>query len=213
MVPGFLTRLDPIKLRRVVFFLCFVPVLLMISDIARDKLGANPIEALERLSGLWALRLLVVALAVTPLRLLTGWNALAICRRTLGLAAFFYSLLHLTIYAVIDQALVLPDIVADILKRPYITVGMVAFVILLALAATSPRAMVRRLGAMRWRGLHRLAYPAAILGCFHYEMVVKGFQIPPFVYGAILLLLFAARLLVPQRRPQQRRAPVRVISA
>jgi sulfoxide reductase heme-binding subunit YedZ len=208
-----LNRANPYTVRRIVFVLCFVPAALMGADIALDRLGANPIQFLERLSGLWALRLLVIAMAVTPLRLLTGWNALAICRRTVGLAAFFYALVHLTLYAVVDQALVLPDIVADILKRPYITIGMVAFVILLALAATSPRSMVRRLGAIRWRNLHRLVYPAAILGCIHYEMVLKGFQVPPFYYGGILLVLFAIRLLMPQKRRPPQRAPVRVISA
>ncbi|GAA0578267.1 sulfite oxidase heme-binding subunit YedZ [Caenispirillum bisanense] len=160
------------------------------------SLGANPVEAMVRFSGDWALRMLLVALAVTPLRLLTGLGWLARLRRMLGLFAFFYAALHLLLYAGLDQGFDLGRIWADVVKRTYITVGMAAFVVLAALAATSPKAMVRRLGGARWQALHRLVYPAAVLAVAHHALMVKADYAQPILHGVVLAALLAARPLL-----------------
>jgi len=162
-----------------------------------DGLGANPIEAVERFTGWWTLTLLMVTLAVTPIRLLTGWTAITRLRRMLGLLAFFWACLHLSAYAGLDQFFALGDIVKDIEKRPYITVGFTTFLLLLPLAITSTDRMIRRLGGSRWRTLHRLAYFAAAGGVLHFLWLVKADISRPLLFAAVLLLLLAVRL----RRP------------
>ncbi|MCC6913307.1 MAG: sulfoxide reductase heme-binding subunit YedZ [Rhodospirillaceae bacterium] len=159
------------------------------------QLGANPIEATTRYFGDWALRFLLIALAVTPVRLLTKWNGIARLRRMLGLFAFFYVALHVMSYVGLDLFFDLRLLVQEIVKRRYITVGMFALVILVALAATSTDAMTRRLGGRRWRRLHSLVYPAAIAGVFHYYMMVRAGFIEPLTYGLILAALFAIRMI------------------
>ena len=143
-------------------------------------LGVEPIKALEHAYGAAGLKALVVTLAVTPLRSFAGVNLLKF-RRALGLSAFFYIVAHLLVWLLLDVQLI-GQIWADILKRPYITVGMAGFALLLPLALTSNNISIRSLGATRWRTLHRLSYPAAILGGVHYVMLVKGFQIEPMLY-------------------------------
>ena len=165
-----------------------------------DQLGADPMKVLERTLGLWALRFLVVCLAVTPLRRLTGLSLLRY-RRAIGLLAFFYATLHLTTYLVLDQGLDLPAIWADIVKRPYITVGMAAFLILVPLAATSNNLAIRRLGGAAWARLHRWVYLAAGLAAVHFIMVVKSWPPEPLVYAAILAGLLAYRLALRRRTP------------
>lgn len=160
---------------------------------ATDGLGANPVEAVTHTTGEWALRFLLLCLAVTPLRRLTGWRMLTLERRTLGLFAFFYAALHLTTYVTLDLGFDFGFLGEDILERPYITVGFATFCVLLALAATSTRAATRRLGR-RWKPLHRLVYVAGIGAVVHFLWLVKADTREPLLYGAVLAALLGARL-------------------
>ncbi len=165
-------------------------------------LGAEPINALERELGLLALQVLVVSLAVTPIRRFLGLNLIRF-RRALGLIGFFYVALHLLVWVALDVQS-LERIWADIVKRPYITVGMAGFVMLIPLALTSTDGMVRRLGAARWRQLHRLVYPAVLLGGIHNVMVAKVWEIDRLAWLVAILVLLALRLRVPNRAGQSR---------
>ncbi|WP_299985450.1 protein-methionine-sulfoxide reductase heme-binding subunit MsrQ [uncultured Ruegeria sp.] len=166
-------------------------------------LGVEPIEALEHEFGELALQLLILGLAVTPLRRFVGINLMKF-RRAIGVLTFSYVALHLLIWLVLDVQIP-SEIWADIVKRPYITVGMAAFLLLLPLAATSNNWSVRRLGS-RWRKLHKLVYPAALLGALHYVMLAKGFQIEPLIYLSIILGLLATRLRLPSLLARARQA-------
>ncbi len=157
-------------------------------------LGANPIEYINRYLGDWAIRFLLLALAITPVRGVTGWAAIVRFRRMIGLYAFFYVSLHLSSYIGLDQFFDWREIWNDIVKRNYITVGMVNFVLLASLAATSTNAMIKRLGAKRWKRLHTLVYPAGILACFHFYMMRKGVQLEPIIYAVILAVLLGYRV-------------------
>lgn len=161
-------------------------------------LGVEPIKALEHRLGELALQVFVAVLAITPLRDWTGVNLIRF-RRALGLLTFFYVFLHLLVWLVLDVQ-VLSQIWADILKRPYITIGMLAFVLMLPLAVTSNNLSIRRLGPKRWRQLHKLTYAAGILGAVHFVMVAKGFQIEPLVYLGLVVGLLAARVRWPLKR-------------
>jgi sulfoxide reductase heme-binding subunit YedZ len=183
----------------VIFLLCLLPLCLLTVRAINNDLGANPVEALTHDTGDWALRFLLLSLAVTPLRLLTGRAWLIRYRRMLGLFAFFYALLHFTIYLWIDQSFLWSEIAADILKRPYITIGFAAFLILLPLAATSTKGMVRRLGK-RWASLHRLVYAAALLGILHFIWLTRADYREPGLYLAIFLLLMLLRTTLLKRR-------------
>ena len=169
-----------------------------------DRLGADPMKVLERDLGEWALKFLIAGLAVTPLRRLTGISLLRY-RRALGLLAFIYATLHLTVYLVLDQGLAWAAIWGDIVKRPFITVGMLAFLILVPLAATSNGAMIRRLGGPAWQKLHRWVYLAAAAAAVHYVMVVKAWPLEPLVYAAIVAVLLGYRLVVRLREPARSR--------
>lgn len=173
-----------------------------------DQLGADPMKTLERSLGLWALRFLIASLAITPLRRLTGTSLLRY-RRAIGLLAFFYATLHLTAYLVLDQGLAMPAIWADIVKRPFITVGMLAFLVLVPLAVTSNNTAIRRLGGAAWARLHRWVYLAAAAAAVHFVMVVKAWPIEPLVYAGLVLLLLGYRLLVRLRRPSSSVRPSR----
>jgi sulfoxide reductase heme-binding subunit YedZ len=181
-------------IRRVLFVLCLLPLAHYGLAFWQDALGANPIETLARGLGDWALRFLLVTLAVTPLRRFSGWHWLARLRRMLGLYAFFYASLHLLAYVGLDQFFAWREIGRDILKRPFITAGMTAFLLLVPLAATSSNGMVRRLGGRRWRRLHRLVYPAAALAVLHFTWMVKVDVREPALYGILLAMLLALRL-------------------
>ncbi|OIQ32373.1 MAG: sulfoxide reductase heme-binding subunit YedZ [Roseobacter sp. MedPE-SWchi] len=160
-------------------------------------LGPDPVKALEHEMGERALQLLVLGLAVTPLRRFVGVNLMRF-RRALGLLTFTYVALHLLVWLLLDVQII-SQILADIAKRPYITIGMVGFVLMLPLAVTSNNISVKRLGR-RWKRLHLLTYPVAILGGVHFVMLAKGFQIEPLIYLAVILALLATRLpLVPKR--------------
>jgi len=165
-----------------------------------DALGVNPVAYLNQYLGDWALRFLLVALALTPIRLITGWNKLVRVRRLVGLFAFFYVVLHLSSYIGIDQFFDWRAIWLDVIKRTYITVGMGSFIILVALAATSTRGMIKRLGGGRWNLLHKTVYAAGILACLHFYMMRKGVQLEPIIYAGILLVLLIVRGLYRLKR-------------
>ena len=182
------------------FVLALVPLAFLIQKGLNSDLGANPIETINRFTGDWVLRFLLVTLAVTPLRRLFGWNALLRYRRMLGLFAFFYVCLHFLSYAWLDQYFAIADIIKDVAKRPYITVGFACFLMLIPLAATSTNAMIRRLGARRWQALHRLVYLVGVGGIVHFLWLVKSDLREPLIYGAILAVLLGFRLWDRARR-------------
>jgi sulfoxide reductase heme-binding subunit YedZ len=160
--------------RPLLFGLSLMPFLWLFLQAATDGLGANPQEALIRSTGDWALRFMCITLAVTPLRVLAGWSAVARWRRMLGLFAFFYASVHLLSYAVFDMGLDAAEMVQDIIKRPFILVGTLTFLLLLPLAATSLNRAVRWLGARRWQRLHRLVYGAALTMLLHFFWMRAG---------------------------------------
>ncbi|MBF0623502.1 MAG: ferric reductase-like transmembrane domain-containing protein [Magnetococcales bacterium] len=161
---------------------------------ANGALGANPIEAVIRELGQSALWLLLATLAVSPLRRRLGWPPLAVLRRPLGLLTCGYALLHLGAYGGLDQAFFWPAIAADLTKRPFMTLGLAALLLMLPLAATSPRAVARRLGATAWRRLHRLVHPIALLALLHHYWLIKADYRPALVETAVLTLLWGERL-------------------
>lgn len=176
-----------------VFLICLLPLARLVYLGGVGGLGANPIEFVTHSTGTWALTGLMVTLSVTPLRRLTGQAALVRYRRMLGLFAFFYACLHFVTYIWLDQFFDLAAIAKDIVKRPFVTVGFAAFILLIPLAVTSNHAMMRRLGR-RWQRLHRLIYLIALLGVVHYLWLVKKDLTEPLIYGGMLALLLALRL-------------------
>jgi sulfoxide reductase heme-binding subunit YedZ len=183
-------------LKALLFLFCLVPLAILVLEtlgVAGLSLGANPVEELMHRLGKWGLRFLLITLAVTPLRRLTGKNWLLRFRRMLGLFAFFYILLHFLTYAGLDQRFDFPAIIEDVAERPYITIGFTALLLLIPLAVTSTNGMMRRLGR-RWQKLHRLVYPIAILGVWHFYWQVKLDTLEPLIYAAILAVLLGYRL-------------------
>ncbi|MDE0512479.1 MAG: sulfoxide reductase heme-binding subunit YedZ [Gammaproteobacteria bacterium] len=176
----------------VLFLLCTLPFCVLVYNGFTNNLTANPIKEITHFTGEWALRFLLITLSITPLRKITRRNALIRFRRMLGLFAFFYACLHFSTYLVLDQFFDWNEIVLDVAKRPYITVGFTAFVLLIPLAVTSTNRMAQRLGN-NWRRLHSLIYPIAVLVIFHYLWLVKADILPPLIYGAILCLLLVLR--------------------
>ena len=183
------------------FVACLAPLALLVWRGLHHGLGANPIEYITRSTGWWTLAFLLITLTVTPLRRLTNLNWLLRLRRMLGLYAFFYASLHFTTYFWLDQFFDLPAILKDIAKRPFITVGFTAFVLLVPLAATSTNTMVKRLGAQRWQRLHRLVYVIATLGVVHFWWLVKKDVTEPVTFAVLLAVLLGARLAWRARRP------------
>lgn len=171
---------------------CLLPAARLVWLGGTGDLGANPIEFITRSTGTWTLVGLLVTLSVTPLRRLTGVGSLIRYRRMLGLFAFFYACLHGLTYFWLDQFFDLAGIARDILKRPFVTFGFAALVLLVPLAVTSTQAMMRRLGR-NWQRLHRLVYAAALLGVAHYLWLVKKDLTEPLIYGAVLAVLLALR--------------------
>jgi len=194
---------DPI--RRAIYLIGLQPAVWTFYLGLMDQLGADPQKTLERTLGLWALRFLILCLAITPLRRLGGPN-LVRWRRAIGLLAFYYAAMHLTVYMVLDQGLDLAAIWADIVKRPYITVGMLAFAILVPLAVTSNAPMIRRLGGGAWQRLHRFVYAATAAAALHFIMLVKSWPAEPLIYGALVAALLLFRLVA---RLQKRSRPAR----
>jgi sulfoxide reductase heme-binding subunit YedZ len=200
--PGTTETLRAVALRAakpLALVLVCVPFAWLAVDVALDRLGANPVEAVLHRTGDWALRLLLCTLAVTPLRRLTGWQWPARLRRILGLAAFAYAAAHAATWLLLDRGLVWEEVVADVLKRPYVTLGFSALVLLVPLALTSTRAMMRRLGR-NWQRLHRLVYPAAVLAVLHFVWLAKAGRLEPLVYGTALAVLLLARVPTRLRR-------------
>ena len=186
------------------WLLCLAPLgslALGLFEVAGFSLGANPVEEILHRLGKWGLKFLLLTLAVTPLRHWTGWVWLVSFRRLLGLFAFFYVFLHFLTYLLLDQAFDLGAVLEDIAKRPYITIGMTALVLLLPLAATSTRGMMRRLGR-RWKKLHRLVYAIAILGVWHFYWQVKLDTLEPTVYAILLAVLLVVRWRYRRRKRQ-----------
>jgi methionine sulfoxide reductase heme-binding subunit len=192
----------------IIVALGLLPATLLLADALNDRLGANPIEEITHHTGDWTIWLLLGTLAVTPLRRLTGMNELIRYRRTVGLLAYSYGSLHFLTYLVLDQGFVLDPafafafVLEDITKRPYITVGFTAFVLLLPLAVTSTRNWIRRLGGKRWNALHRLIYVAAALGILHYLWLVKGDQPKPVWHALALVALLLFRVWDGRRRTE-----------
>ncbi len=180
----------------VLFVNSLVPLTLLLWDVYRKQVGANPIEFVTRTTGMLTLVFLLISLAVTPLRKITGANWLIKFRRMLGLFAFFYGFLHLMTYVAFDRAFHLTTIPGDILKRPFITVGMAAFFLLVPLAITSTNKMVKRLGGKRWNRLHKLVYIAAAGGVLHFWLLVKSDTRLPLTFAFVLALLLGYRLLI-----------------
>ena len=169
------------------------PVAWLLAAAYRGDLGANPIETITHRTGDWALRFLLISLAVTPLRRLLGWNGAVAYRRMLGLFAFLYAVLHLATFVVLDHFFDWQEILADVYKRPYVTAGSMAFLCLLPLAVTSTRGWIRRLGR-RWTALHRLVYVAATAAVVHYWWLVKADVRLPRWYAGILIVLLGVRV-------------------
>ncbi len=182
-----------------VYLLCLIPFALLVYGAITNTLGVNPVETMTHKTGDWTLRFLLITLTVTPLRRLTGMNWLIKLRRMLGLFAFFYVVLHFITYIWFDQYFDWMEIAKDIPKRPFITVGFVAFVLLIPLALTSTDKMMQRL-KRNWGKLHQLVYPIAVLGALHFLWLVKADTFEPLVYFAILLLLLSYRAYVERKK-------------
>jgi sulfoxide reductase heme-binding subunit YedZ len=175
------------------------PLALLVVDAARHRLGANPIEAVLNRLGFWTFTFLVLSLTPTPLRLWTGLSWPLRLRRLLGVTAFCYAALHFGWYLGVDQFFDLVAVSADVVKRPFITVGFTALLLLLPLVVTSTEGWVRRLGFARWKALHRLAYVAALLGAVHFLWRVKADKLKPAIFAAMVVTLLLLRL---RRRPR-----------
>jgi methionine sulfoxide reductase heme-binding subunit len=171
-----------------------IPLTLLGLDAWKGQLGANPIEYFLRATGVLTLLLLMITLAVTPLRKIFGWNALIQYRRMLGLYAFLYASLHVVTYSIFDKSLDAPAIVGDVIQRPFIAVGMTAFIMLVPLAVTSTNGWVKRLGGKNWARLHRLSYLIATLGVIHFWMIVKSDIFYPLIFGIVLAILLGFRI-------------------
>lgn len=182
------------QLKITVFISSLIPACWLVFALLTNQLGANPIEAVTRESGLWALKFLVLTLTITPLRWLTGWSMLGSIRRMLGLYVFFYALIHMLLYLWLDQFFDVNEIIKDIIKRPFITIGFFTFTSLIPLVITSNNAMVKKLGGARWKQLHKLTYFIAAASCVHFYMLVKADKLEPLLYGLVVVLLLGARI-------------------
>ena len=181
-------------LKVLVWGICLSPLGMLLYRFWNDDLGANPISYVTNVLGDTTLRVLLASLAMTPLRLMFGISWQVSFRRLLGLFAFFYAVLHFTVWIAVDHFFAWPALLADIRKRPYITVGFTALVLLMPLAATSTTRMVKRLGGQNWQRLHRLVYVIGILAILHFLWLAKKGRQEPFYYAAVLALLLGIRL-------------------
>jgi sulfoxide reductase heme-binding subunit YedZ len=192
--------------KALIFALALAPLAKLVAGIVYfpEWLGANPAEFITRSTGDWTLRFLLITLAVTPLRKLSGWHWLVRFRRMLGLFAFFYGVVHFSSFIAFDHVFDVSEILKDIVKRPFITVGFIALVLMLPLALTSTDAMVKRLGGRRWLALHRLVYVIAPLGVLHFWWMVKRDITEPAIYAAILAVLLGYRVMARRSQPLSR---------
>jgi sulfoxide reductase heme-binding subunit YedZ len=188
--------MNDIRFNKLLIFInSLVPLALLGWDAWWGRLGANPIEFFLRTTGILTLTFLLITLSVTPLRKLTGWNALIKYRRMLGLYAFFYVCLHFLTYVIFDRGLNFLGTLGDIIQRPFIAFGMASFFLMIPLAVTSTNSMIKRLGGKRWAKLHRLIYYIAIGGVIHYWMIVKSDIFYPVVFGIALAILLGYRVM------------------
>ena len=208
-----MTRRTRIAAKVAVWAACLTPLALLGWRIAADDVTANPIDFITDWLGRSTMRLLLASLALTPLRILTGWGWPIVFRRLLGLFAFFYGTLHFGVWIVVDHYFAWAQMGEDIVKRPYITVGVTALVLMLPLAVTSTAGMIRRLGGRNWNRLHRLVYATAVLAVLHFMWLAKTGRVEQYVYALIVALLLgvrvvdAARRMVVRRRHARRATP------
>jgi len=200
-----MSRRGRVLLKAAVWGVCLFPLALLLYQFQTDNFGANPIDYLTRTLGRWTIRILLASLAMTPLRLLFGVSWPISLRRLLGLFAFFYVCLHFAVWIVVDHFFDWEQMLADVVKRPYITVGVLALTLLVPLAATSTARMVKRLGGANWRRLHRLVYFVGVLAVLHYLWLAKVGVNDPYVYAGVLALLLGIRLWDWARRVATRR--------
>jgi methionine sulfoxide reductase heme-binding subunit len=196
-------------IKPVVFLLCLTPALALLYNAVWGSLGVNPLETLTNETGIWTLRFLVATIAITPIRWITGWNPIVTFRRMIGLFAFFYGTLHFFIYFLFDRSLQFDGLWEDVALRPYITVGFIAFVLMIPLAVTSTTGWIRRLGGRRWNLLHRLVYVSVIGGVLHYWWKVKLDVTNPMVYAVIAGVLLGWRVVHAFNRRKARLCPAR----
>lgn len=202
-----MTRRQRVGLKVLVWAACLAPVVALAWRLWTDPLVTNPIDVATDTLGDWTLRILLLSLTMTPLRILFGLSWPVTLRRLLGLFAFAYAVLHFSVWLVVDHFFDWPTMVADVVKRPYVTVGFTALLLLVPLAATSTTGMIRRLGATNWRRVHRLVYVIAILGVVHYLWLAKVGVLGPYYYAAWLAVLFGVRLVDTARRARARARP------
>lgn len=188
----------------IVFLLCLVPAALVVGDAlgVTGQLSANPIEDIQDRFGNWAIRFIMITLAITPLRRITGWTWLLRFRRPLGLFTFFYALMHFLTWLILDQGLLLSAILEDLTKRPFITIGFAALLLLSAMAATSTTGMRRRMGR-RWDKLHYGVYAVGVLGVWHYWWQVKKDTSDAWIYAVILAILLGLRIYWKRDKPSR----------
>jgi sulfoxide reductase heme-binding subunit YedZ len=210
LLPARLSPKQGTILKVVLFILSLGPFARLAIGAFTDNLGTNPVELLTRSTGTWTLVFLCITLGITPVRKLTGWNWLSQYRRMFGLFAFFYVSLHFTTYIWFDQYFDVQSIIKDVIKRPFITVGFAAFLLLIPLAITSNNYLTRKLGAKRWQTLHRLVYLICILGVVHYWWLVKRDLTQPIIYAVIVALFLVARLIWRKQKPKARPVPTAV---
>lgn len=201
---------DPRFSKFVLFVNALVPLALMLWDVYHRRVGANPLEFVTRTTGMLTLVFLTITLAVTPLRHISGLNWLVKFRRMLGLFAFFYGFLHLLTYIWFDRFFNLKSVPGDVVSRPFITMGMAAFFLMIPLAITSTNKMVKRLGGKTWSRLHKLVYVAGVAGVLHYYWLVKSDTRLPLTIGFVLLLLLAHRVFVKVYPPGKPAPPSRL---
>ena len=183
------------RVKWALILLGMLPLARLVAGYFTDQLGANPIELITRSTGTWTLVGLAVTLSITPLRKLLNWPWLIRLRRTAGLLAFFYVCLHFTTYIWFDRFFDVQDIIKDVIKRPFITVGFAAFLLFIPLAVTSNNAIIKKLGAKLWQRIHYLVYVIAILGVVHYWWLVKKDLTQPIIYAGVFAVLFALRIM------------------
>ena len=190
------SRLATTRLKVLLWVAALAPLAWLIRQGFQGDLTADPVKYITHFTGRTALVILFVTLSITPLRQLTGWNGIIRFRRLIGLFSFFYAVIHLLIYLAFDRGFVFAELGEDIAKRPYITIGFTAWLLLLTLAVTSPLAVLRKLGGKRWRAVHRLVYIVPVLGVIHFAWAQKKDISLPIQFGLVLVVIFGVRLIL-----------------
>ena len=182
------------RIKVFIWLAALAPLAVLVWQGLHDDLTADPVKYITHFTGRTALIILFITLCITPIRRVTGWNGIVRLRRLVGLFSFFYAVIHLLIYLAFDRGFVFTELGEDIAKRPYITIGFTAWLMLLALAVTSPQSVLRRMGGKRWRALHRLVYIVPVLGVIHFTWAQKKDISLPLMYAAVLGAIYAIRL-------------------